>query len=287
MNTLHYISTCHKAAQKLMAKDPVKKVLGCVLPVVLIGLIIMVWCLTVTVNRQDSLINFYQTENRELRFALENLLKTDSKAAVIFNYISEAQAIDGDEYKRELTRFEEANPNVPPLNISMDRYLLFLQAMLEVISDNIEKDRENLADYMQRVYGTPNLRPSNGKITSGFGYRPSPFVPRTISRPYSFHSGVDIAGPQNSEIIATADGIVTFAALRGSWGNIVTIDHSYGYQTYYGHLSEFAVTRGESVRRGQVIGFMGSSGNTTGTHLHYEVHIQGQPVNPMLFFPEN
>ena len=286
MNTLHYISFCKKAAEKLMAKDSVKKVLGCVLPVVLMGLIIMVWCLTVTVNRQDSLIEFYQAENRELRFALENLLKTDSKAAAIFDYISEAQAIDGEEYKRELARFEEANPNVPPLNISMDRYLLFLQAMLEVISDDIEKDRENLADYMQRVYATPNLRPANGKITSGFGYRPSPFAPRTISQPYSFHSGVDIAGPQNSEIFAAADGIVTFAASRGSWGNLVIIDHNYGYQTYYGHLSGFAVSGGDSVRRGQVIGYMGSTGRTTGTHLHYELHIQGQPVDPVRFFPD-
>ncbi len=288
ISTLHFIGSYKKTAEKIIAKEPVKRVFGYVLLTVFLGLILLVWSLAVTVNRQDILILFYQTENRELRFALEDLLLTDSKVEAILEYISEAQAVDAEEYNRELARYEEANPNVPPLNISMERYLILLQAMLDVLSDDIEKDREKLVGYIKRVYATPNLRPANGQLVSGFGYRPSPFTTGLLSRnghTVSFHAGVDIAGAENSEIYATANGIVTFAAMRGSWGNLVIIDHDYGYETYYSHLSGFAVSSGEGVRRGQIIGYMGSTGRATGTHLHYEVRIHGQPVNPVHFFP--
>jgi murein DD-endopeptidase MepM/ murein hydrolase activator NlpD len=290
MNTLHFLGSCKKAAKKFIVKDPIIKVPGYVLLAFLLGLILLVCSLVVTVNRQNSLIIFYQTENRELRFALEDLIKFGTKAEVFFEYISESQAINFEAYNQEWVRLEEANPNVPPLDFSMERYLILLQALLDVIGKDIEKDKERLAGYMERVYATPNLRPADGQISSGFGYRPSPFIRDFLSRhgnAFSFHSGVDIVGPEGSKIYATADGIVTFAAMRGSWGNLVIIDHNYGYQTYYAHLSGFAVSSGEKVRRGEVIGYMGSTGRVTGTHLHYEVRIHGQPVNPVRFFPEN
>ena len=118
--------------------------------------------------------------------------------------------------------------------------------------------------------------PARGRISSGFGTRRTPYS----RNGYQFHTGVDITGSYGSSIYAAAPGKVTFTGYRGSLGNLVIIDHGYGYETYYAHLSDFVVNVGDRVERGQVIAHMGSSGRTTGTHLHYEVHYMGSPVNP-------
>ena len=121
----------------------------------------------------------------------------------------------------------------------------------------------------------PQGLPAYGKMTSRFGRRFSPFDggPR-------FHSGVDIAGDEGAPIVATADGTVEYAEWKGSYGNLVVINHGFGYITCYGHNSEIGVKPGETVKRGQMIAAMGSSGSSTGTHIHYEVWHYGRCVNP-------
>lgn len=127
----------------------------------------------------------------------------------------------------------------------------------------------------------PSLWPVTGTITSSFGERQDPF-----NGEGAFHSGIDIATAYGDPVRATADGEVLKAAFGNGYGREVLIDHDNGIQTLYGHLSGFAVTAGEHVSRGQVIGYVGTSGRSTGPHLHYEVRIHDTPVNPHKYLRE-
>lgn len=120
-------------------------------------------------------------------------------------------------------------------------------------------------------------------ISSRFGVRTDPFTHFRKS-----HSGLDFVGPRNTEIFATADGIVTLVKhSRKGYGNEIVIDHQFGHETRYAHLNKILVKDGQRVERGQLIGLMGSTGRSTGTHLHYEVRYNKRPVNPLFFFSDN
>jgi murein DD-endopeptidase MepM/ murein hydrolase activator NlpD len=121
----------------------------------------------------------------------------------------------------------------------------------------------------------PTLWPVVGPITGAFGERIDPF-----NGEGAFHAGVDISCPYGQQIVAPADGVVTFAAPYNGYGRMIEIDHGSGISTRYGHLSTMAVGDGESVRKGEVIGYVGRTGRSTGPHLHYEVRIHDTPVNP-------
>ncbi len=123
---------------------------------------------------------------------------------------------------------------------------------------------------------TPTLWPVTGPITSSFGERENPFG----GDEGEFHPGIDISGPLGTPIHATADGVVSAAEVVNGYGREVTIDHGHGVQTLYGHMSGFAVTAGQAVTRGQIVGYIGHTGRTTGNHVHYEIRIHGTPVNP-------
>jgi len=127
------------------------------------------------------------------------------------------------------------------------------------------------------VSNGPSLWPVMGPITSPFGQREDPILGAGEGE---FHKGVDISAPQGTPIHAAADGVVETAAFGNGYGREVMIDHGNGIKTLYGHMSGFAVVAGQQVTRGQVIGFVGSSGRTTGYHCHYEVRIRNTPVNP-------
>jgi len=125
----------------------------------------------------------------------------------------------------------------------------------------------------------PLARPTVGtRETSGFGVRSDPF-----SGEPAYHPGQDFAGPYGSPIYVTAPGIVSYAGVRNGYGNTIEVDHGHGFKTRYGHLSAISVTVGQQVAVGQRIGAMGSTGRSTGTHLHYEVWVNGRPQNPMRF----
>jgi murein DD-endopeptidase MepM/ murein hydrolase activator NlpD len=123
----------------------------------------------------------------------------------------------------------------------------------------------------------PTLWPIMGPITSSFGQREDPILGNGEGE---FHSGIDISAPNGIPIRATGDGIVQEAQMSNGYGREVVIDHGHGVETVYGHMSGFAVIAGQTVVRGQVIGYVGHSGRTTGSHLHYEVRIRNTPVNP-------
>ncbi len=121
----------------------------------------------------------------------------------------------------------------------------------------------------------PTLWPVRGQVTAGFGQRMDPFNGED-----AFHGGLDISAPSGSQVEATADGIVISAERDSGYGNSIVVDHGYGVTTRYGHLSRIFVIVGQEVKRGQIIGAVGSTGRSTGPHLHYEVRIHDAPVNP-------
>ena len=134
----------------------------------------------------------------------------------------------------------------------------------------------------QKLLEAPTLWPVMGRITSSFGERLDPIN----GEEGSFHPGIDIAASFGTPVRAPADGVVLKAGFADGYGREIVIDHGNGISTVYGHLSGFAVTPGERVRRGQVIGYLGDSGRSTGPHLHYEVRIHDAPVNPHKYLLE-
>lgn len=147
------------------------------------------------------------------------------------------------------------------------------EASFKEISAFLDRQRSILA-------ATPSIWPVKGWITSGFGKRASP-----LSGEPGYHYGVDIANEVGSPIRVTADGIVTYAGWESGYGRVVVVEHGYGYSTRYGHNSRIEVKVGQAVKRGDVVGYMGSTGRSTGSHCHYEVRIHGVPVDPEKYLP--
>lgn len=133
-----------------------------------------------------------------------------------------------------------------------------------------------------RANVTPSLWPVDGRVLSPFGARTDPF-----SGEGAFHTGVDISALFGTPVRAAADGIVTFADMENGYGRIIKIDHGNGIETYYAHLSRFYVQEGQDVRRGEMIGAVGSSGRVTAPHLHYEVRIGHAPMNPFRYLSKS
>lgn len=131
---------------------------------------------------------------------------------------------------------------------------------------------------MADLTSTPSLWPVIGHLTGTFGERMDPF-----SGEGAFHTGVDISSQYGDSVRVSADGMVIEADERAGYGRLVVVDHGFGVTTYYGHLSSFNVIAGQQVRRGDAIGNVGVSGRSTGPHVHYEVRINGAPVNPMRY----
>jgi len=144
--------------------------------------------------------------------------------------------------------------------------------------DEIRKYVEQQRNLLSR---TPMGWPVRGWISSGFGPRSSPF-----SGSESFHAGIDIANDFGSPVRATADGVVAFSGWEGGYGKLVVLDHGNGLRTLYGHNSALKVSVGQKIRRGTVLSLMGSTGESTGPHCHYEVRLHGTPVNPVKYLQE-
>ena len=125
---------------------------------------------------------------------------------------------------------------------------------------------------------TPSIWPVRGWISSRFGYRVSPFTNQK-----EFHSGLDICTRKKTPITAPADGVISTIGLNHGYGRILTVNHGYGLKTRYGHLDKVLVKKGQYIKRGQKIAHVGNSGRTTGPHLHYEVYLNGVPVNPFRY----
>lgn len=157
----------------------------------------------------------------------------------------------------------------------------FISRQIVIQSQSFNDLKSIVADKEKMLASIPSIMPVDKNkihISSGFGWRQNPFT-RSGSQ---FHPGIDFAGPIGTPIYATGDGVVIdpFGSLTG-YGIAIVIDHGYGFETLYAHLSKRLVNVGDSVKRGQVIGYLGNTGPSTGPHLHYEVHRNGGRVNPI------
>lgn len=141
----------------------------------------------------------------------------------------------------------------------------------------IENKKERISDILKKIQYVPIGLPHIGRITSNFGVRGNPIKKGTGSE---FHPGLDIAGNIGDPIHATANGVVIFANVRGGYGNCIIIKHNFGYETLYGHLSKINVKEGQNVKAGDVIGQLGSTGRSTGPHVHYEIIYNKEKENP-------
>lgn len=156
---------------------------------------------------------------------------------------------------------------------------------LEVLGQEIvsrERSLQELKRYLDEkrsvLNSTPTIPPVPGLVTASYGYRRSPFTGQR-----EVHEGLDIAAPYGTPVVATADGIVTFVGPLAAYGHVVFVNHSHGFATFYAHNSRYRVKEGQAVRRGEVLAYVGTSGRTTGPHVHYEVHVNGSIVNPLKY----
>lgn len=153
-----------------------------------------------------------------------------------------------------------------------------LEKEIKVREKSLSELVEYLEDRKSLFMATPSLWPARGFITSEFGWRKDP-----VTRVGEFHEGIDISSPYGSQVKAAAEGIVIISGPDGGYGKAVVIDHGYGIVTRYAHLSRSFVVVGQKIRKGAVIGAVGNSGKSTGPHVHYEVRIDGMPVNPLKY----
>ena len=167
---------------------------------------------------------------------------------------------------------DSSPPRLDPAALKdMDRSLTRL-------TDRSAQLEEFYRDQSVLLSSTPSIWPVRGYLSATFGNRVDPFTAQK-----DFHPGIDISTPVGTKVQAPADGIVISTGAQGGYGNAMVIDHGYGIVTRYGHLDSFAVRAGQKVKRGDLIGYVGNTGRSTGPHLHYEVWVRDQAQNPIHF----
>ncbi len=224
----------------------------------------------------------YMDRVRETEIALQNLLNMKSKRAIVEakdggaaggpSPMDQAALLNTLAGRQVLTTIEEVGGQLTGVS----------QAQNELIN-NADEISKYVKDQRELFRATPMDWPTRGRVTSGFGRRRDPFG----GEKGFVHQGLDIANSVGTPVVATADGVVQIASWQGGYGRLVVIDHGRGFKTYYAHNSELLVKRGDRVQRGHVISKMGTSGHSTGYHLHYEVWQNGRVTDPMKFVKGN
>lgn len=226
---------------------------------------------------QNNQLTGLVSQITELQSDLGRVQQFDTKLRLMMNMEGEPDEVTG-------SRGEEFSRSYLPLyrqELMVRRMNSFLRQLSESV--NLEEVRQQellhaLRDNREMLASMPSVWPVEGFLTSRFGPRASP-----ISGRRDFHKGLDISARTGTPIIAPAKGMVTFVGRDGAYGNIVHIQHGAGLTTRYAHMQRFVVKEGQLVRRGTILGYVGSTGRSTGPHLHYEVLLNGVNVNPMRY----
>jgi|YNPNPStandDraft_1061719.scaffolds.fasta_scaffold00228_20 murein DD-endopeptidase MepM/ murein hydrolase activator NlpD len=231
---------------------------------------------------QQERIQVIASELDELRQKLGKLQELDKKIRVIADL--EHKGVEG-----RLPGMGGVSPEEGVLQSLQqerrDRWVKRLRQEVERFRDLAYQQESSLEALVEQLQGrrdvlarTPSIWPTQGWLTCGFGYRQSPFTGLR-----EFHRGVDISTKPGTPVIAPADGVVVEVGTDHDYGEIIRLDHGLGYRTFYAHLSETVVKKGQRVHRGQMIGKVGNTGRSTGPHLHYEVHLNGTAANPLRY----
>lgn len=230
---------------------------------------------------QNVQLQTFADKINDMEAELARLRSLDTKIRVLTDTKTEGPASKSE----RLSLGGRGGPEVAPLSFDREALLKDMVAKLDRLNIEAKEQEKSLhelhasiQDRESLLAATPSLWPVRGYISSRFGDRESPFDSSN-----EFHEGMDISAPSGSAVVAAAEGLVTFAARNNDLGNAVTIDHGYGIVSRYGHLSEISVRNGQKVMAGQRIGAVGSTGRSTGPHLHYEVAVNGYKVNPIKY----
>ena len=239
-------------------------------------------------SENERLIDRYQQLNDRVRDIQGKMSELEKRDNEVYRSIFEAKPIPDSaraqqlEKQQEIARVEsmQGNQLINSIYTSINNLNARIAAQKKSYTElgGLLNNKEKL------LAATPAIQPVSNqdlsRIASGFGYRIDP-VYKTVK----FHAGLDFTAPQGTPIYATANGIIKTAGLSdGGYGNHVIIDHGYGYETLYGHMVRIKGRRGQRVNRGEVIGYVGSTGKSTGPHCHYEVRKNGQKLDPVYFF---
>lgn len=204
--------------------------------------------------------------------------KLPSEAAAVVNAAEPVRQIAPNEYK-SINYDRPASQNYDSGN--SDSIVSAQPFPVETEAEKKEMEAElKVIETTSSPFFLPTIWAHIGKINNEFGFRRNPF-----GGGYEFHQGIDIGGERGDAVADTANGVVTEAGWKGGYGNMIEIDHGNNLKTRYGHLSKIVVQIGEAVQRGQIIGLIGSTGRSTGPHLHYELRLYDKPINPRRFLP--
>lgn len=233
-----------------------------------------------TVQNQNAQIVAMASKLQGLQEDVRRVQQFDAKLRVMMNVDSEPAETPGYEEHAEST----ASQNYVPLHrqdlLAKRMHSLAEQIAVDLSMEEIRQQEIilTLRENREFMVMTPSIWPSEGHISSTFGYRVSPFTGQSI-----LHAGIDIANRIGTPIVAPAKGTVTFSGRQGAYGNCIIINHGNAITTRYAHMQRSVVKEGQVVNRGELIGYVGNTGRSTGPHLHYEVRVGGVPVNPMRY----
>ena len=239
-------------------------------------------------RENESLYDNYKLMDAKLQKLQQQMGELEKRDNEVYRSIFEASPIPDSTRAKEMEQLKELQVvqqmNNNELTNSIVRSLNNLSAREAYQQKSYNEIGGFIKNKEQLLASTPAIQPVSNKnlnrLASGFGYRVDP-VYKTVK----FHAGLDFAAPLGTPIYATADGIVRVAGNLGNgYGNHVVVNHGYGYETLYGHMYRIGVKNGHRVKRGEVIGYVGSTGKSTGPHCHYEVHKNGRPLDPVYFF---
>lgn len=211
-----------------------------------------------------------QTDLNNIPDSLENTGKPAKEIPALKTLESSFHPADPEKYE-----FQKAYQEI-------DTKIIQATARALALESDLQNQYVNLMDQRDFLNAKPTRKPVVGYYTSGFGVRRSPVGGRL-----KMHEGLDIANYVGAPIQATADGIVVFATVKAGYGQTVIVDHGYGVQTWYAHTKKILVKRGQKINRGDLVAQLGNSGQSTGPHLHYEIRINGIPVDPLSYILED
>ena len=233
---------------------------------VILWVVGMLYALSVAKNALEydhmkQRLDYYSSQFLELRSTIVTLKKAEQDFTRLFSLGSKEQVL------KNLDMNDSGS-------VDMEN----LRQQIRITMENIGEIKDYLGKQRDIFLSTPKGWPVAVHITSAFGNREHP---RTGTA--EFHGGVDIAAEAGLPVRATADGIISFAGWSGGNGNLIVIEHGMGFSTFYAHNRNVAVRIGQKVKRGEVVGYIGSTGNSTGPHVHYEIWREGRPVNPSTY----
>jgi murein DD-endopeptidase MepM/ murein hydrolase activator NlpD len=231
----------------------------------------------------------YDLLDKQLTEVNENLEALQNRDDNVYRVIFEAEPIS-ESVRQAGTGGSEKYQEILNKNLKNEKLVLNayqeidkLKRKMYIQSKSYDEISKLIKDKSKMLAAMPAIQPISNKqlirLTSGFGIRVHP-----IYKVGQFHPGIDFAAPQGTPIYATADATVKKATYESGYGNHVVLDHGYGYETLYGHMVKSIVKPGQKVKRGECIGYVGSTGFSTAPHVHYEVIYKGEQVNPVYFF---